>query len=199
MSRNDAETLIEGSVQRSRRALCARHRARCCGHLPDGRDARRSGQRQVRSRTEHARAGRDRVRRHLHRRQERRHGHVRAGAAAKRCSKASAWPTSASSTSSSAHRRRANIAFARATSTSSRRPARRSSSPVAAPASTPGRVFPRVPTRWSSARRTATSPDAVAPDQMYLASPLTVAASAVAGYIVEYEPAGQRETASLRA
>ena len=27
---------------------------------------------------------------------------------------------------------------------------------------------------------------------MYLASPLTVAASAVAGYIVEYEPAGQR-------
>lgn len=31
------------------------------------------------------------------------------------------------------------------------------------------------------------------PGQMYLASPLTVAASAVAGYIVEYEPAGQRE------
>jgi 3-isopropylmalate/(R)-2-methylmalate dehydratase large subunit len=31
------------------------------------------------------------------------------------------------------------------------------------------------------------------PGQMYLASPLTVAASAVAGYIVEYEPRGQRE------
>ena len=31
------------------------------------------------------------------------------------------------------------------------------------------------------------------PGQMYLASPLTVAASAVAGYIVEYEPATQRE------
>ena len=31
------------------------------------------------------------------------------------------------------------------------------------------------------------------PGLMYLASPLTVAASAVAGYIVEYEPAGQRE------
>ena len=31
------------------------------------------------------------------------------------------------------------------------------------------------------------------PGQMYLASPYTVAASAVAGYIVEYEPAGQRE------
>jgi 3-isopropylmalate/(R)-2-methylmalate dehydratase large subunit len=30
------------------------------------------------------------------------------------------------------------------------------------------------------------------PGQMYLASPLTVAASAVAGYIVEYEPSGQR-------
>jgi 3-isopropylmalate/(R)-2-methylmalate dehydratase large subunit len=30
------------------------------------------------------------------------------------------------------------------------------------------------------------------PGQMYLASPLTVAASAVAGYIVEYEPAGTR-------
>ena len=29
------------------------------------------------------------------------------------------------------------------------------------------------------------------PGQMYLASPLTVAASAVAGYIVEYEPAQQ--------
>ena len=33
------------------------------------------------------------------------------------------------------------------------------------------------------------------PGLMYLASPLTVAASAVAGYIVEYEPAGQREPA----
>jgi hypothetical protein len=30
---------------------------------------------------------------------------------------------------------------------------------------------------------------------MYLASPLTVAASAIAGYIVEYEPAGQPELA----
>jgi homoaconitase/3-isopropylmalate dehydratase large subunit len=30
---------------------------------------------------------------------------------------------------------------------------------------------------------------------MYLASPLTVAASAVAGYIVEYEPAGRLEPA----
>ena len=32
------------------------------------------------------------------------------------------------------------------------------------------------------------------PGQMYLASPLTVAASAVAGYIVEYEPASERPT-----
>jgi 3-isopropylmalate/(R)-2-methylmalate dehydratase large subunit len=31
------------------------------------------------------------------------------------------------------------------------------------------------------------------PGQMYLASPLTVAASAVAGYIVEYEPSADRE------
>ncbi len=31
------------------------------------------------------------------------------------------------------------------------------------------------------------------PGQMYLASPFTVAASAVAGYIVEYEPSGERE------
>ncbi len=36
------------------------------------------------------------------------------------------------------------------------------------------------------------------PGQMYLASPLTVAASAVAGYIVEYEPAEEREPASVR-
>jgi 3-isopropylmalate/(R)-2-methylmalate dehydratase large subunit len=35
------------------------------------------------------------------------------------------------------------------------------------------------------------------PGQMYLASPLTVAASALAGYIVEYEPAGQREPAAV--
>jgi 3-isopropylmalate/(R)-2-methylmalate dehydratase large subunit len=34
------------------------------------------------------------------------------------------------------------------------------------------------------------------PGQMYLASPLTVAASAVAGYIVEYEPSAERELAS---
>jgi 3-isopropylmalate/(R)-2-methylmalate dehydratase large subunit len=33
------------------------------------------------------------------------------------------------------------------------------------------------------------------PGQMYLASPLTVAASAVAGYIVEYQPSQQRELA----
>jgi 3-isopropylmalate/(R)-2-methylmalate dehydratase large subunit len=36
------------------------------------------------------------------------------------------------------------------------------------------------------------------PGQMYLASPLTVAASAVAGHIVEYEPAEDREPAGLR-
>ena len=35
------------------------------------------------------------------------------------------------------------------------------------------------------------------PGQMYLASPLTVAASAIAGYIVEYEPAGEREPANV--
>jgi len=35
------------------------------------------------------------------------------------------------------------------------------------------------------------------PGQMYLASPLTVAASAVAGHIVEYQPAEQRETVSV--
>ena len=35
------------------------------------------------------------------------------------------------------------------------------------------------------------------PGQMYLASPLTVAASAVAGYIVEYEPSTERELAGL--
>ncbi len=36
------------------------------------------------------------------------------------------------------------------------------------------------------------------PGQMYLASPLTVAASAVAGYIVEYEPSQERELAGAR-
>ena len=35
------------------------------------------------------------------------------------------------------------------------------------------------------------------PGQMYLASPLTVAASAIAGYIVEYEPAAEREPVSV--
>jgi 3-isopropylmalate/(R)-2-methylmalate dehydratase large subunit len=35
------------------------------------------------------------------------------------------------------------------------------------------------------------------PGQMYLASPLTVAASAVAGYIVEYEPSTEKELASV--
>jgi 3-isopropylmalate/(R)-2-methylmalate dehydratase large subunit len=36
------------------------------------------------------------------------------------------------------------------------------------------------------------------PGQMYLASPFTVAASAVAGYIVEYEPSTERELAGTR-
>ena len=35
------------------------------------------------------------------------------------------------------------------------------------------------------------------PGQMYLASPMTVAASAVAGYIVEYEPSQQLELANI--
>jgi 3-isopropylmalate/(R)-2-methylmalate dehydratase large subunit len=35
------------------------------------------------------------------------------------------------------------------------------------------------------------------PGQMYLASPLTVAASAIAGYITEFEPAGERELAAV--
>ena len=35
------------------------------------------------------------------------------------------------------------------------------------------------------------------PGQMYLASPLTVAASAVAGYIVEYEPSAERQLAEV--
>jgi 3-isopropylmalate/(R)-2-methylmalate dehydratase large subunit len=35
------------------------------------------------------------------------------------------------------------------------------------------------------------------PGQMYLASPLTVAASAVAGYITEFEPASERELAAV--
>jgi 3-isopropylmalate/(R)-2-methylmalate dehydratase large subunit len=36
------------------------------------------------------------------------------------------------------------------------------------------------------------------PGQMYLASPLTVAASAVAGYIVEYEPSQERKLVETR-
>jgi 3-isopropylmalate/(R)-2-methylmalate dehydratase large subunit len=36
------------------------------------------------------------------------------------------------------------------------------------------------------------------PGQMYLASPLTVAASAVAGYIVEYEPSETKELVGTR-
>jgi 3-isopropylmalate/(R)-2-methylmalate dehydratase large subunit len=35
------------------------------------------------------------------------------------------------------------------------------------------------------------------PGQMYLASPLTVAASAVAGYIVEYEPSKQQQPVAI--
>ena len=36
------------------------------------------------------------------------------------------------------------------------------------------------------------------PGQMYLASPLTVAASAVAGYIAEYQPSQERDLATVR-
>jgi len=37
------------------------------------------------------------------------------------------------------------------------------------------------------------------PGQMYLASPLTVAASAVAGYIVAYQPSREQELAGTQA
>jgi 3-isopropylmalate/(R)-2-methylmalate dehydratase large subunit len=43
-----------------------------------------------------------------------------------------------------------------------------------------------------------TFPGRSGPGQMYLASPLTVAASAVAGYVVEYDPAAEHETEDVR-
>ena len=46
--------------------------------------------------------------------------------------------------------------------------------------------------------QTRNFPGRSGPGQMYLASPLTVAASAVAGYIVEYQPSQQRQLAGSR-
>ena len=77
MDRKKAEAMIEGLVQRSGRAICARDRTRRGRNHADGRDSGRSWQWQVCSRTEYAGAGRNRLRRHLHRGQERRHGYVR--------------------------------------------------------------------------------------------------------------------------
>ncbi len=66
-----------GPVQRSWRAIRACDRTRCRRDYAHGGHARRSGKRKICSRVEHARSGRDRLRRHLHRGQERRHGYVR--------------------------------------------------------------------------------------------------------------------------
>ena len=70
MDRKKAEAMIEGLYSDPERAVRARDRTRRRRNYADGRDAGRSGQRQICARTEHARAGRDRLRRHLHGREE---------------------------------------------------------------------------------------------------------------------------------
>ncbi len=76
----DVGTARRRPAQRSRRRVRARHRTERGRDLSHGGDARRPRQRQGGARAAHPGAGGDRVWRHLHRRQECRHGHVRAGA-----------------------------------------------------------------------------------------------------------------------
>ena len=64
---------------------------------------------------------------------------------------------------------------------------------VSEPASTRVREFRRVPIKVVISSQNRNFPGRSGPGQMYLASPYTVAASAVAGYIVEYEPSEKRE------
>ena len=70
MDRAKAEADDRRIVQRPRRAICACDRTRCCRDYANGCDAGRSGKRQIHPRPEHARAGRNRLRRHLHRGQK---------------------------------------------------------------------------------------------------------------------------------
>ena len=124
MDRKQAETMIEGLYSDPDAAVRARHRTRRRRNHADGGDARRSRQWQIYSRTEHAGAGRDRLRRHLHRRQERRHGHVRPRPGRRAEAGQARGRFGASSISSLDRRRRASTACAKAISTFSRKRAR---------------------------------------------------------------------------
>ena len=80
MSLNEAETLVEGLYSDPDAHYSHVIELDAADIYPMVATPGDPGQRQVRARAEHAGAGRDRLRRHLHRGQERRHGHVRGGA-----------------------------------------------------------------------------------------------------------------------
>ncbi len=101
-----------------------------------------------------------------------------------RSSRASASPTACTSTSSSARRTSAATPRRRATSRSSRRRAPSSSIRRAARASRPGPGVSDSPEQVTVSAINRNFPGRSGPGKVYLASPLVVAASAIAGRIV---------------
>ena len=131
------------------------------------------------------REDRHRLRRLVHRRQEGRHGHVRVGPRARRRAGQARRRRACTSTSSSARRTSAATPRRRATSTSSRSAGRR------ARRSLVRRLHQgRARASRSTADEVTVSainrnfPGRSGPGKVYLASPLVVAASAIAGKIV---------------
>jgi 3-isopropylmalate/(R)-2-methylmalate dehydratase large subunit len=100
-------------------------------------------------------------------------------------------PTRVRCTCSSARSRCATTARARATSTRSRRSAREILQPACGACANCGPARRRAATRSPSAPSIATFP-AVGAGQVWLASPPTVAASAIAGELVSFEELQRR-------
>ena len=152
----------------------------------------RSGQWQICSRIEYAGAGRDRLRRHLHCRQERRHGYVRGRA--RRCAEAG---QARGRFGEVLHSVRiagdARVLPAQRISRCFQKAGAQVIEPSCGACINAGPGVSTRPDQVVISAQNRNFPGRSGPGQMYLASPLTVAASAVAGYIVEYEPSEKKE------
>ena len=167
-------------------------RTRRCGNHTDDCDSRRSRQWQVHSGDEYpvpvelAYGGR------LYRRQERRHGYVREGAGGWALKNGKRVADSVQFYIQFGSQETREYCIRRATWKFSKKAGAHVIEPSCGACINAGPGVSTRPDQVISAQN-RNCPGRSERGQMYLASPLTVAASAVAGYIVEYEPSEERE------
>ena len=192
MDRKKAEAMIEGLYSDPDAQYAHVIELNAAEIYADGGYAGRSRERQIHARSEYAGAGGNCLRRHLHCRQERRHGHVRAVLAdalkhGKRVAESVKFYIQFGSQETRDYCVRKGYLeiFQKAGA--------HVIEPSCGACINAGPGVSTRPEQVVISAQNRNFPGRSGPGQMYLASPLTVAASAVAGYIVEYEPSQERE------